>query len=361
VTVAIHQVVPTLRGRDATGTHTLLLRSALRSAGYASEIFAADVSPMLAGEVRPLSELDSALSAGSSLVVYQLSSGSTVADQLLRRTDHLVVNYHNVTPAEHFWPWAPDWATSAELGRRQAMQLAERADHAIADSSFNAQELVDLGYRSVSVIPPLFALNGRRVPQEKSTQRESWGQGTRLLFVGSLLPHKRPHDLVKVLAFFRRAFDPQAELTVVGSQPIDSYTESMGAFVDSLGLSTSVHLLSGLDDGDLVAQFTNADAFVCLSAHEGFCVPIVEAQATGLPVVALGAGAVAETMGSAGMLMVDRSAARVASTLQRLRTDRMLRRRLGEAGSANVARFDPARLATRFVDQLARIAARCAP
>ena len=52
---------------------------------------------------------------------------------------------------------------------------------------------------------------------------------------------------------------------------------------------------------DLATRYASSAAFVCTSDHEGFCVPVVEAMAFGLPVVALGTTAVPETVGDAGI------------------------------------------------------------
>ena len=56
----------------------------------------------------------------------------------------------------------------------------------------------------------------------------------------------------------------------------------------------------GVPNEDLAAYYRWADAYVSLSEHEGFCVPLVESMAMDVPVLAYAAGAVPETLGGAG-------------------------------------------------------------
>ena len=70
-------------------------------------------------------------------------------------------------------------------------------------------------------------------------------------------------------------------------------------------MDDSVAFLGSVSDAALDSEYASADAFVCMSRHEGFCVPIIEAMEAGLPVVARRAGAVSETLGQGGVLLDD--------------------------------------------------------
>jgi glycosyltransferase involved in cell wall biosynthesis len=86
-----------------------------------------------------------------------------------------------------------------------------------------------------------------------------------------------------------------------------------------------VILTGSIPDAELAARYATADVFVCLSEHEGFCVPIVEAMLAGLPVIAYAAGAVPETMDGAGLLVESTDAIVLAELVQRLLSDSSLR------------------------------------
>ena len=107
-----------------------------------------------------------------------------------------------------------------------------------------------------------------------------------------------------------------AELRLVGSwggsRP---YFERCLRTARMLGVTDSVVVLDSLSDEDLAREYADADVFLCLSDHEGYCVPLLEAMAADLPLVAYAAGAVPETLGRAGLLLNDKSPSVVAEAV----------------------------------------------
>lgn len=349
---AVHQILPSLHVADASGTHTLRAREALRRAGYVSEIFVEHVDPPLASQAHHIDQLDAHGGPGTALL-YQLSVGSAVVDRLLARSEPLLVDYHNLTPASFFWEWAPDWLDAVALGWRQLHRLAPRALHAMADSAFNEADLVSAGYRSTSVVPPLVDVGVAGAAG--SWPRRRWqGHGARWLFVGKLLPHKGAHRLVQAFAAYREAYDPEAHLVLVGGAPIAAYRDAVVAYADDLGVGRSVSLAGAVSDEALARRYATADVLVCLSAHEGFCFPLVEAMAHGLPVVAARAGAVGDTLDGAGILLRSPRPSQVAAAVHRVLTDADLRGRLAARGRARLADFAAERSASRFVAEVGR-------
>jgi glycosyltransferase involved in cell wall biosynthesis len=91
-----------------------------------------------------------------------------------------------------------------------------------------------------------------------------------------------------------------------------------------------------------------ADVYVSLSDHEGFGVPLLEAMAHDLPVVTYSTGAVAETVGSAAILLDEKRPVTVAAAAHRACTDGALRTALVAAGRRQVASFGLAPSAERL-------------
>jgi glycosyltransferase involved in cell wall biosynthesis len=114
-----------------------------------------------------------------------------------------------------------------------------------------------------------------------------------------------------------------------------------------------VHLVGSVGDAALGAYYEVADAFVCVSEHEGFCVPVLEAMAHDLPVVARATTAVPETVGDAGVLVAG-TAPRdaVAVAVHRVLSDRPTRDALVERGRARGDYFSLARGKARFLEAL---------
>jgi glycosyltransferase involved in cell wall biosynthesis len=93
--------------------------------------------------------------------------------------------------------------------------------------------------------------------------------------------------------------------------------------VTALGLSLAddVVFTGHVEHDDLLAFYAASHLFLCLSEHEGFCVPLLEAMAFHLPVVAYDTGAVRETLRGAGVLLADKDPEAVAEVLGRLTQD----------------------------------------
>jgi len=353
----IDQVVPSLGGRDAVGGHVLYLRDLLRELGHPSDIWVRGVFPELRREARLLEDLPPAPRPGS-VWLYHLAVGSPIAELLAARPEPLAVDYHNVTPAHLLGHWVPAWAVqSAVEGRRQVVDLAGRAQFAVADSSYNASELTAAGYEAVAVAPPLFRSGA--VPPDPATLerlRRSRVEGTvDWLFVGRLAPNKAQHDLVKAVAAADRWLGRRCRLRLVGTGLGDAYAAAVRQFAHRLGLADRVELVGSVDDSILAAYYAAADVFVSTSDHEGFGVPLVEAMAAGLPVVAFAAAAVAETVAGGGLLLDDKSPLTVAQAACRVVDDAAVRRRLVDAGRRRAAQFGFERLRRRWTEVVAEL------
>jgi glycosyltransferase involved in cell wall biosynthesis len=351
--------VPALIPRDATGMHTLLLRDALRAAGWRSEIFAEATHDELLDESIPVERYRDHARPGD-VLVYQFSTSSMVAELLAARDEPLVIDYHNVTGSEHYDRWEPHIAKRAADAVEQLAMLAPRAVLGLADSAFNEADLLAAGCPSTRVVPVL--VDHERVARDpdpavvERLRAEKAVGGSDWLFVGRLVPSKAQHELVKALWAYRRLYDGGARLHLVGSDASPPYREALRAFVEDLGLADAVRLHGDVTDEVLAAYFAQADVYVSLSVHEGFGVPLVEAMRAGLPVVARGSGAVPATAGDAALLLDRFEPAFVAATVDRVLGDGELRARLVAAGHRRAEELALGRCAAIAVEAIATVA-----
>ncbi len=340
---AIHQFVPSLAPRDAIGSHTLAVQSLLGEIGFESEIFADEIKPELEGRAQPYARYRRRPYRPDTWLLYQSSIGSPIAGFLAERQEPKLLNYHNITPACLLEGWDPLVGESVTNGRRQLHLLAPGVPAAIAVSRFNREELRAIGYRWVTVVPPLIDLRAFDHEVDRQTAHHvedaRAGGGAALLFVGRISPNKAQHDLVKVLLAYRRAYDRAAQLYLVGSSFSAAYRDALLGFAAALGLEGAVHLTGSVTPEQLTAYYQAADVFVCCSDHEGFCIPLVEAMYHDLPIVAYGAAAVPETVGGAGLVLGTRDPVRMAAAVHRLIADADLRQALVAAGQARLADF----------------------
>ena len=356
--MAVHQFVPTLNPHDATGTHTLLLRDILRAAGWPSEIFAEAIHDDLAAEAYKHWTYPQHAAEGD-VCIYQFSTSSAVAGFLAERAEPLIVDFHNFTGPEHFAGWEPHTEERAARAHDELVRLAPRAVLGLADSSFNEQCLRQAGYGRTAVIPVLVDYHRVATPPEARVAAElaeaKRDGGDDLLFVGRVVPSKGQHELVKALWAYRRLYDPRARLHLVGGTSSFAYLKALRGFVHELGLTGAVRITGDVSEAALAAYFGAADVYLSLSAHEGFGVPLIEAMAAGVPVVARRVGAVAETVGEAALLLGASDPLYVAAAVHRVRTDRALRHQLVEAGRRRVPQLSLDAVAPHVVTAIAQV------
>ena len=351
---AVHQFLPTWEP-GAVGHHAREVQKALHGSGLRSEIFTYEADPSMPGNVHEYHAYGRDVRAHpDDVLLYQCALGSEVADFVCERGERLVVDYHNMTPPEHYAGWDPVVAENLEWGREQLPRLARRASLGLADSGFNEGELREVGFSRTAVVPVLVDLEGLVGDVDVGMlERLSGFGGSCWLFVGRLAPNKAQHDLVKALAVYRRVWDPGARLVLVGAASSGAYEVALRRFVSELGLDGAVELVGSVSSGELGACYRAADVFVSVSEHEGFCVPLLEAMVYGVPVVAFGAAAVPETLGGAGLLLDVKSPAVVAAGVARVLGDVGLREGLVAAGRERLEDFSLERSRARLLDALA--------
>jgi glycosyltransferase involved in cell wall biosynthesis len=294
------------------------------------------------------------------VILYHASIGEpTLRDVLGQGPERLVVNYHNVSPAEAFRPYDPDFAGRLEAGREEVAALAGRAVLALANSAYSAAELTAMGYASVRVAPLLpdwQRLVSASVPADVQHRVDTFADGPVVLFVGQLLPHKRPDFLVHTVHVLTTYLRGDARLVLVGAARLPGYERILRTAVAELNLGRYVELTGGVTDAELAAWYRRADVFFSASEHEGLGVPLVEAMAFDVPVVARDRAAVPETVGDAALMLPGSgSCVLAAEALHRVLEDESLRAGMIERGRARLAAFDPARRRAAFRDQLLEV------
>jgi glycosyltransferase involved in cell wall biosynthesis len=154
--------------------------------------------------------------------------------------------------------------------------------------------------------------------------------------------------VIRAFAVFQRRLRPRSRLLLVGDgEGCPHYRDRLRQLAGSL-LLRDVVFAGHVDDDELRAYYSVADIALCLSEHEGFCVPLLEAMAAGVPVAAYDAGAVAETLRGGGLLLKEKPPELVAELLHALQSDESLR----EATLASQRRAIAGVRATRFDELL---------
>ena len=119
-----------------------------------------------------------------------------------------------------------------------------------------------------------------------------------LLYVGINKPHKNLNRLIEAFALFRwRNPDSRIELVMAGKED-PRYSPVIKAQIKNLGLEKYTHSLGEVTDEDLIKIYGCARLFVMPSLYEGFGLPLLEAQACGVPVICSGNSSLPEVGGN---------------------------------------------------------------
>jgi glycosyltransferase involved in cell wall biosynthesis len=347
---AVHQVLAAAGPADAVTSQALAWRDRYRSWGLDGKVLAEHVHPDLFGEVTRLATAPSGLLDGG-VVILRYSVWSEAVDAALSASSKRVLWYHNITPGRLLREFNPEIAALCDLGRETLPRLAGRFDLHIADSAFNALDLRRAGMEDVAVVPLLLDL-----PDMPALVREPEPR-PQIVTVGRIVPNKQIEDVIKVFALYRRYHAPKAKLTVVG--PDDGFVEYRER-LELLGRSLAtgaVRFTGRISAEERDRWYDSASAYVCMSIHEGFCAPLIEALARGTPVVARDAGAVAETLGGAGIVIDDDDLAVFAEALDEAASSQATREALGSAAESRLASLAPAATEARVKSLLAPLLA----
>ncbi len=355
----VHHFVPVLHRGDAVGRHTLRLRDATRRRGIESNIFVDVVQDETADETLPALAYAEQAQRGD-VVVYQFATASLMAPWLASRRETLVVNYHNITPPDLVAPWDHHLALGQERAREDLAVLAPRTALAIADSAYNETHLAEAGFSATAVVPPSAALGDDATPASSRSgparSRTGAAPTPGRARPGSPSAASRPTRRSST----RSPPSPWRAGTATLARPCASSASRRpiptsapcGATWPTSAWSRPSRSPGTPPMRPWRPPTRPADVLVVTSEHEGFCVPVVEAMAAGLPVVAFDQGAVPEVLGNAGVLVDSRDPYVLADAISTTLQDPARAAALAEAGRRRLAELDLPNAADRFVDLL---------
>jgi len=347
---AIHQFHASCTPGDGVTKSLFYIRRLLRALGFESDIFCEHIPAELQNDVRPLGELD--CNDAGYLLLHHHSLGYRNAAWLDTLKSPRVLVYHNITPA-HLLP-PGDLPELSRLGREQLTGWAAHCIGGIGVSDYNSDELRTAGYREVATLPMLVDLDEmRRQPADRNTS-EQLRDTLNVLFVGRISENKRQHEIIEVFDEFRHFIRQPARLILAGGVTSGAYLQRLQDDIAHRGIQDQVLLAGKADDDVLQSMYRVANLFVCLSEHEGFCMPAIEAMMHDVPVIARDAGALATTLGEGGILLDanQTNPTEIAAIWHTLIAEPALRRRVIAGQRRNLQRYRPQLLLGQLADYL---------
>lgn len=349
----VHQLVPGMSVGDAVSQHALEIQQILRDQGIESNIYSVSqhVSPHMKAACLDYKE-HAVESDPHNGLIYHFSTGSPLSDYFQSVPDKKIMIYHNITPARFFRGVSEEKAESVEEGRRQLKELAQTPELALGVSEYNRQELEEAGFKNTGVLPLVFepqAWNGNL--NEKLFKQYRDGK-VNFLFVGRVAPNKKFEDLIRAFYVYQKTVNPNSRLLLVGSHiGMEKYYAFLKALANDLDVKDVI--FSGhVSDQDLHTYYRCGDLFLCLSEHEGFCIPLLEAIHIGIPVLAYDACAISETLGGRGVLIKEKNYLEIAELAGKILADTALKEKIVLGQKERLAPFSRGKLGDRLKSYL---------
>ncbi|HET9834234.1 MAG TPA: glycosyltransferase [Vicinamibacterales bacterium] len=340
----VNQWVPAAHRGDAVGDSARRVRGLLRSLGHTSDLYAMEIDDELSDDVRPFDDPD-ATRGDLTIFHYAIASPMTAAFASIPRGR--VLQYHNVTPAAFFAPYDAGLFQLATRAREELSTLAGHVDLALGVSEFNRQELERVGFTRTGVLP--IAVDTARITARVSRPalEAVLDDGlVNFLYVGRMAPNKKIEDHVRLAALYSQYVDTDCRFIFVGRcDVVPRYYSMVRALVAHFGIRRDRVIFTGaVPDEELAIYYQHAAVYVSLSEHEGFCVPLVEAMAADVPVMAYAAAAVPETLGGAGVQFAPKDLELAAELLGELTFDDAVRARVIAGQRTRLLEFGDDRL-----------------
>lgn len=353
--MVINQWLAAAHVNDAIGDHARRLQALLEGMGHEGRLYSLTVDEELRGAVHPF-DAPGAREGDVTIFHYAVPSALTGAFADLRGAR--VLHYHNITPAHYFAPYSAGQFRLSRVGRDHLARLTDAADLALGVSEYNRRELEALGFRETGVMP--IAIDTRRItgaPRRPALERILGDGLPNFLFVGRVAPNKRIDDFIRLAEQYKRYVSIEYRFVFVGRyDAVPGYYAAVRAMILQYDMPPDRFIFTGpVPDVDLATYYRMADVYVSLSEHEGFCVPLLEAMAADVPVLAYAAAAVPDTLAGAGVQFWPRDMEYAAELLGQLTFDEDLRHQVVAGQRKRLQEFGDERIVRDLQDAIDRV------
>ena len=352
----VYHYCPSIVRRDAIGYSLSYLHKAMLRAGIPSfQVCDSGVVANAPPFTLTFEEFVALKPRRDDVLMFHYSFLDRNAAAMMALSCRKIMIYHNITPGHFFTNNGQPWlGETCDAGRSYLSRMNQVFDAVVADSGYNADELVAFGYPSPQVIPVFYnaAFYADGSADHEGFLRRRLSGELSLVFIGRFVPNKRPDNLIRVTAALKKMLSRPVTLRLHGKVWDEGYFRWLRRLSEDSGVEHEVRFEINQPQGALRTSLASADAFVSMSEHEGFMVPLVEAFSAGCPVVALRSSAVTETCGPAGCVVSEPDVEAVAGHIAAIVRDRDMRRNLIRAQSARAFDFSEQRTLAKWSELL---------
>ena len=335
----IDQLIPAFHRGDAIGDTAYHMKEFFLSQGFQSEIYCLTCDAGLEQGSQLFSEF--ADPGPSDITILHFALASPLSKAFADLPSRKVILYHNLTPPEFFESFSQEMARISMTGRKDLLSLVPQVSLALADSEFNRQELVQIGFQKTEVFSLFVDFEKYKRPMSRFLYDFFRDDRVNILFVGRIVPNKRIDDLIRVVFYYKKYISPLVRLIVVGkTSSLPKYYESLVCLADEFYLKPEEICFTGhVPDEEMLSVYRASDVFLSMSEHEGFGLPFIESMVFDLPIVAYDCTAVPYTLDGAGVLIRNKKVEYVAELIAEVANNQKLKAEIIRGQRQRLERF----------------------
>ena len=349
----IIQVIPGLYYGDAVGNDAMALCNVISEMGYETGIYADTIDKRLTSPLyRKLSKLPKI--NDEDIVILNHCSGSELCYKFAEMKGRKMMIYHNITPPKFFEPYDRQIAANVERGYEQTRYLKDKVEYVMPVSEYNASDLREMGYTCPMYTRPILIPfeDYEKKYDEDVVKKYSDDGYVNIIFLGRVVPNKKHEDVIKAFAYYKKHINNKSRLILVGSDGgAGDYKQYLERYVEAL-MVDDVIFTGHTSFASMLAYYRIADIFLCMSEHEGFCVPLVESMYFGVPIIAYDSSAISSTLGGSGILVKEKDPVFTAMLIDRVVKDKALREYIIEGQKKRLSDFSYEKIREQFVTGL---------
>lgn len=344
----IFHILNTLIMGDGVGNTTRAMNSILIEMGWRSCMYA-KIIPYAVQETGIAQSIEHLPPINpDDVILYHYSIGWDIDPKIAQLPCKKIMIYHNVTSPHFFKPYNKSLYVLTTQGRKHLTILQNAFDYCLADSAYNKQELIDAGFTCpIDVLPIIVPFQDYEKTPDATVQQQYNDNRTNILFTGRVAPNKKHENIIAAFAAYKKNYNPTARLFLVGSCNEPAYLQDLHAYVQALQVE-DVIFTGHVTFAEILAYYSLAHAFLCMSEHEGFCIPLLEAMYFDIPVFAYATTAVPYTMGNAGILLENNDPFLAAAAIHTVQTYPALRQQIIAGQQRRLEDFTYEKISAQF-------------
>jgi len=302
----IDQLLPVMHYGDAVGNDALAIRDIIRSMGYTSDIYVIDHEGSIDSRLsnQKILYVDDFSCNSDDIVIMHFAVSSALTYIIEKLDCRKIMIYHNITPSSFFSKYDSNVYNATKNGLDEVIYLKDKFDYCLADSEFNKKDLISYGYKcDIDVLPVIIPFSDYETKPSEEVLSKYSDDCINLLYVGRIAPNKKIENVIVTYYYYQKHYNKNSRLFLAGSAGgMERYKDRLEKYMTELGVD-NVIFTGHIKFDELIAYYKLADVYVCMSEHEGFCVPLVESMYFDLPIVAASHAAVPGTLGGSGILL----------------------------------------------------------